>query len=119
MNLEIIRKLSENKDGGLKKVANEIGMSEQNLHRCIRNNKIQASDLEKIAEVLSVNIDIFFDKKMSINSIAIANGDSAVSANGNVHIANSDSKRMEEKIKYLEQILKEKERLIKILMERK
>lgn len=119
MNLEIIKKLSENKNGGLKKIANEIGMSEQNLHRCIRNNKIQASDLEKIAEVLGVNIDVFFDKKMSINSISIANGDSAVSANGNVHIENADSKLMEERIKYLEQILQEKERLIKILMERK
>ena len=47
MNLEIVRKLSENRGGGLKKLAADVGMSEQNLHRCIRNNKIQAADLEK------------------------------------------------------------------------
>ena len=52
MNLEIVRKLSENRGGGLKKLAADVGMSEQNLHRCIRNNKIQAADLEKIAFLL-------------------------------------------------------------------
>ena len=44
MNLEIVRKLSENRGGGLKKLAADVGMSEQNLHRCIRNNKIQAAE---------------------------------------------------------------------------
>ena len=45
MNLEAIKKFSEKREGGLKKLAADIGMSEQNLHRCIRNNKIQAVDL--------------------------------------------------------------------------
>lgn len=61
MNLEIIRKLSEKRTGGLKKLAIDVGMSEQNLHRCIRNNKIQADDLEQIAILLGVDIRIFFD----------------------------------------------------------
>lgn len=60
MNLEIVRKLSENRGGGLKKLAADVGMSEQNLHRCIRNNKIQAADLEKIAFLLKADIRIFF-----------------------------------------------------------
>jgi DNA-binding Xre family transcriptional regulator len=61
MNLEIIRRLSEKRSGGLKKLATDVGMSEQNLHRCIRNNKIQADDLEQIAILLGVDIRIFFD----------------------------------------------------------
>ncbi len=61
MNLMVIRKLSERYDGGLKKLAQDIGMSEANLHRCINNNKIQASDLEGIAIKLGVDIRIFFD----------------------------------------------------------
>lgn len=57
----MIRTLSEKYDGGLKKLASDIGMSEANLHRCINNNKIQASDLESIAIKLNVDISIFFD----------------------------------------------------------
>lgn len=61
MNLIVLRTLSERYNGGLKKLASDIGMSEANLHRCINNNKIQANDLEKIAIRLDVDIRIFFD----------------------------------------------------------
>ena len=63
MNLELIKKLSEKYNGGLKKLSADIGMSEQNLHRCIRYNKIQAADLETIAMMLNVDIRVFFDSK--------------------------------------------------------
>ena len=71
MNLEIIRRLSEKRSGGLKKLATDAGMSEQNLHRCIRNNKIQADDLEKIAILLKVDIRIFFDGYIENNEAKI------------------------------------------------
>ena len=61
MNLMVVRTLSERYDGGLKKLAQYIGMSEANLHRCINNNKIQASDLEQIAIKLDVDVRVFFD----------------------------------------------------------
>lgn len=60
MDLGVIKKLSENRIGGLKKLAVDAGMSEQNLHRCIRLNKIQADDLEKISCLLNVDITVFF-----------------------------------------------------------
>lgn len=61
MDLSILRSLSEKYDGGLKKLAQDINMSEANLHRCINNNKIQASDLEMIAIKLNKDVRIFFD----------------------------------------------------------
>lgn len=61
MNLMIIRTLAERYAGGVKKLSQDIGMSEANLHRCINNNKIQANDLEKIAIKLDVDIRLFFD----------------------------------------------------------
>ncbi len=61
MNLMVLRTLSERYDGGLKKLASDIGMSEANLHRCINNNRIQANDLEQIAIRLEVDVRIFFD----------------------------------------------------------
>ena len=115
MNLEIIRKLSENRSGGLKKLATDVGMSEQNLHRCIRNNKIQAADLEKIAFLLKTDIRIFFDdevSKLSNNSVE-TNGDfSPASMLGNVSVG-ADA-ILVERVKHLEELLAEKERVIKV-----
>lgn len=64
MNLHLIKKFVEEKNysGGIKGLAEAIGMTEQNLHRCVRTNKIQAQDLEKIAGKLNVSIMEFFDE---------------------------------------------------------
>lgn len=61
MDLNVIKKLAEKRVGGLKKLAADIGMSEANLHRCINNNKMQGGDLEQIASIFGVPIDVFFD----------------------------------------------------------
>ena len=45
MDISIIRELADKHEGGIKKLASEIGMSEANLHRCINNNKIQVCSL--------------------------------------------------------------------------
>lgn len=115
MNLEIVRKLSENRGGGLKKLAADVGMSEQNLHRCIRNNKIQAADLEKIAFLLKADIQIFFDDEVSrlSNNTVETNGDfSPASMMGNVSVGTDAI--LVERVKHLEELLAEKERLIKV-----
>lgn len=65
MDLQKIKLFCENREGGVKKLASDIGMSEANLHRCIRNNQIQAGDLECIAYHLNVDISEFFDTKPS------------------------------------------------------
>lgn len=117
MNLEAIKKFSEKREGGLKKLAADIGMSEQNLHRCIRNNKIQAVDLENIALLLKVDIRIFFDESVSklANNTVETNGDfSPASMNGNVSVATDAV--LAERVKSLEALLAEKERLINVLM---
>ncbi len=61
MDLAIIRELSENYAGGLKKLAADVGMSETNLHRCMRTNRMQADDLAKIARALRVSVSTFFE----------------------------------------------------------
>ena len=60
MDLQLIKKMCEKREGGIKKLAADINMSEANLHRCINNNKIQATDLENIANRLNVRVGIFF-----------------------------------------------------------
>lgn len=44
MDLSSIRKLSESREGGLKKLASDIGMSEANLHRCMLLYRIENLD---------------------------------------------------------------------------
>lgn len=61
MDLNVIKRLAEKRVGGLKKLAADIGMSEANLHRCINNNKMQGGDLEQIASIFGVSVDVFFD----------------------------------------------------------
>lgn len=122
MDLSLIRNLSEKRAGGMRKLASDIGMSEQNLHRCVNNNKIQAADLEKIARMLSVEIQIFFDDdvRTSSNNTVETNGDfSPASMHGNVSVGVRADAILTEKVKYLEELLAEKERLIKVLMDRK
>lgn len=75
MDLKLIKKMCENREGGLKKLASDINMSEANLHRCINNNKIQATDLENIARLLNTKVGVFFGEdcnmKESDNKIEI------------------------------------------------
>lgn len=125
MYLEAIRNLSERRDGGLKKLATDIGMSEANLHRCIRNNKIQASDLENIARLLMVDITTFFDNDVSTTThkiVETTGNYSPASMYGNA-LVKGDNALLKERIKFLQQqledkdaLIKEKERIIQFLM---
>lgn len=115
MDLSIIRNLSEKRVGGMRKLASDIGMSEANLHRCVNNNKIQAADLEKIALLLKIDIRVFFDEQLfeRANNTVNTNGDfSPASMNGNVSVGGDAI--LAERVKHLEELLAEKERLIKV-----
>lgn len=119
MNLGAIKKISEKREGGLKKLAADIGMSEQNLHRCIRNNKIQAADLENIALLLKVDIRVFFDEEiLSLpNNLVETKGDfSPASMNGNVTVGTDAV--LTERVKSLELALIEKDERISEFKER-
>ena len=102
MNLQLIKRYGEQYPGGLRKLAIDAGMSEGNLHRCIRNNKIQASDLEALSRLLSVEIGVFFTE--DTKSIETRRNDQ-----------NDDVSWLHEKIALLEQRIKDKDDMIKLL----
>ncbi len=115
MNLLLLKTLCEKKEGGIKRLASEIGMSEQNLHRCITLNKIQAGDLENAARILHVPVNVFFDNEdVTVQSVASGDG-SAASVYGDAHAEMSISDKDKE-IAHLKELLAEKERTIQILM---
>ena len=117
MDLGQIKILAEKARIPFKTVAYEIGMSEGNLHRCVRENKIQAADLEKIALLLNVDINVFFDKKLAAlsNSVKTSGDYSPASVNGDVSVGVDAV--LAERVKALETLVAEKERLIQVLME--
>ena len=65
MYLERIKELVEQNKfpGGFRALAEKAGTTPQNLHRCVRENKIQGEILEKIARLLGVPVGYFFDEE--------------------------------------------------------
>ncbi len=104
--------------GGIKALAEAVGMSEQNLHRCVRENKIQAQDLEKISTQLKVSIIEFFDEEeISIKSAGrdfVERG--KIEHNGTEYNgASSLESDLRDQIAILKSQLEDKERIIKLL----
>ena len=126
MDLNAITFYCEKREGGIKQLAADIGMSVPNLHRCIRLNKIQASDLEKISLLLGVDIRVFFDEHVNMDSVKIGNGSTAaVNVSGTIHGGQNVTYSNDQEILSLralleekERMIAEKERLIQILLER-
>ena len=94
----------------------KIGIPQQNVNRILAKSNIDTEKLIKISEALGYN---FFEHYIGEHN-AVANGDGsvAVSGNNNSHvIAGGDTALLQERIKHLEDLLSEKERLIQVLME--
>ncbi|MDR2125693.1 MAG: helix-turn-helix domain-containing protein [Prevotellaceae bacterium] len=108
MNLHKIRELAENRDGGMRKLAKDIGMSESNLHKCVNKNSIGAGYLESIAKIFNIPVTYFFE---DTDNKIIQTGNNNQVGSGNIII---ESQAHE--IEYLKQLLAEKERTITILV---
>lgn len=109
MNLQLIKKYGASYPGGLRKLAVDAGMSEPTLHRCIRKNKIQATDLEAISRLLNVEIGVFFiqeDKMPSSCPEGVSRGLSSKDEN---------IKLLKEQIELLRRTVEDKEIIIKLL----
>lgn len=104
MHLQLIKRIVEQKNLDFKGLALAIGMSEGNLHRCVRENKIQAGDLEKISNVLGVSISIFFDNPKDVVDRMLSERETRVSTEEAV---------VTERLKRLEDLLAEKDKRIK------
>ena len=108
-------------------IAKQLGMSHQSLNQMLSASDIKTGLVERIAKVLSVPISSLYGEDKEQNAIASGNG-IAVAGNNNVagNVTMGDNTAvLQERVKFLEQqvkdkesLLEEKERTIKILMER-
>lgn len=101
-------------------IARQLGMSQQSLNQMLTAADVKSSLLERIAQVLNVPISFLYGEHDTQS--AVANGDGSVAVTGNNNVAGNvtigDAAVLQERVTMLERLLEEKERTIKILMER-
>lgn len=100
-------------------IAKKLGISPQALNSTFNAADVKSGTLERIAEVLGVKMSFFYPMDSS-SAVASGNGSVAVTGNNNVagNVTMGDTAILTERIAMLEKLLDEKERLIKVLMEK-
>ena len=103
-------------------IAERLGITAQSLNSCFKGKDVRSNTIERIAEALGVKMSFFYPMD---SSSAVASGNGSVAVTGNNNIAGSNNAVLQERVKLLEQLLaerdriiEEKERTIKILMEK-
>ena len=105
MNLLAIKKISEEKGITLKSIAERICMSTANLHKCFKGNRIEAGDLEKIAQILEVPISCFFDEPQSTIPKAMKSCQGCKDKEKIIKVLEANVKLLEDKVHYLGDML--------------
>lgn len=112
MDYRLLNSLVEKSKMGKAKIASKANISRTTLDNALNGADLKISTLESLANVLGVSPNVFFGE----NHVATSGDFSPASISGNVSVT-SDAV-LQERVKSLESLLAEKERLIKVLMER-
>lgn len=110
-------------DGNKARFALLIGVKPQTVSGWVSRNTFDAEVLyEKCANISAEWLLSRGEGEMiKTNNTAVANGDGSVAVNGNNNsnvVAGNDTAFLHERIKHLEDLIAEKERLIKVLMDK-
>ena len=129
-NLQKIKELSRQKNIPLKAIAEQIGVSEQGIHKMIREETMSAVVLEKITRILNVSVCMFFDPDVQCTNFEQynANAERSIAAKkiGKVDQRdmlpkkNDNQSDLEEQvIKLQRELLEAKDEIINLMKERK
>lgn len=103
-----------------RKLAEQMGVTPQTISAILTAKDVRTSTIERIASVTNMPISYFFNEEREHqNAVASGNG-IAVAGNNNVagNVTMGDAAVLQERVTMLEKLLEEKERLIKVLMEK-
>ena len=95
-------------------IASLLGMSRQSLSQALSVKDVKTGLIEDLSKALNVPLSYFYNDSSSQN--AVANGSKSVAAI-NSNISSSAEDVLKERVKALESIVAEKERLINVLIE--
>ncbi len=99
-----------------KELSGLLGITAQSVNAILSAKDVRSGTIERIAQVLNVPVSFFFGDETKNN--VVASGNKSVAAiNSNVSSPTADV--LEERVRALETLVAEKERLINVLMERK
>lgn len=116
MNISKLQQLV--KDSGKSKVeiAKQSGITRVTLDNALQGGDIRVSIIEALAKTLKVSVGYFFDDDVNgVNSATANNGSIAFSGNNNRgNIGCETDAISKERIKHLEELLAEKERVIRV-----
>lgn len=97
-----------------KELSELLGITAQSVSAIFSAKDVRSGTIEKIAHVLNVPVAFFFGDNTGNN--AVVNGDKSVAAI-NSNISSASEEVLKERVKSLETLVTEKERLINVLME--
>lgn len=109
-------------DGNKAKFSAQIGVKPQTVSAWISRNTFDAEALYANCKDISADwlLSNGAGEMIKMNNAATANGDGSVAVSGNNNsnvVAGGETALLQERIKHLEELLAEKERLIQVLME--
>lgn len=101
-------------DDSLANVARKLGITSQGLESLFRTKDVKSGTIEKIAKLYNKPISWFYDEKETAPTIVEA-VDHSVAANGCISdVKIGDYKELESKVKYLEDLISEKDKRIEL-----
>jgi len=122
MNINTIRKLIKEKEITQNDIASQMGISGNAISQKLKKGDFKVSDLEKMAKILEVPVNYFFEEEKNENGFNhVAN----VHGNKQHVIVNGDKvllekiKGLENQVLLLNERIKDKEEMIVQLKERK
>ena len=98
-----------------KELSKLLGITAQSVNAILSAKDVRSGTIEKIAQVLGVPVAFFYGEG-NFKQNAVANGSKSVAAI-NSNVATQDAEILKERVKSLEALVAEKERLINILLE--
>lgn len=114
-----IKELAGKKNITLADLAKKIGKTKQAVYEIVEKEDVNTALLRKLSDVFNVPIGYFFEDDVEMRVVA----DNHSQAVGIGNITHSDGQAeiaiLEERVRHLEALLAEKERLITVLMDKK
>lgn len=94
--------------------ARRMGLAQQNINRILESPHIYTDKLQQVSEILGFDFfSLYQDDRMENKAVAI--GDNPIAAI-NSEVMSTDCSVLQERVRHLEQLLMEKERMIQYLM---
>jgi transcriptional regulator with XRE-family HTH domain len=110
-----VNELIESRKMKIKEFQDALGIS-YNSYRAIVDGNPTVNTLEKVADFFNVPMDLFFDREISLtNTVGNISGTGHKIQNGQNNVMQESQ---EKEITHLKELLKEKERLIQVLMKK-